>query len=302
MVSTHILISKSSSPRTNPLVTVLSIPITIGIYYYYYYYYSLRVFHIRISWWSFTGVWMTASLLKSPALFSVFWDAVVWMVSTCPPTSKSLSPFNNPLVTMPKASIMIGIIVTFLFHSFFQFSSKVQVLILLFTFFQFYSVVSWDSKVHNFASSLSFFLLITLRSGLLAEIWWSVCMSKSYRSLCVSFSRTDAGLCMYDLFVLSNLNFLHISQWITLPTQSCTLSNLLHLLIMWLIVSSLSPHHLHLLFCCILSIFALIWLVLMVLFCAAIMRDSVSLLKFPFLSHLQVFSCEMLFIRHLKYP
>ena len=36
----------------------------------------------------------------------------------------------------------------------FQFSSKVEILILLFIFFQFYSVVSWDSKVDNFASSL----------------------------------------------------------------------------------------------------------------------------------------------------
>ena len=46
-------------------------------------------------------------------------------------------------------------------------------------------------------------------------------MSKSHRSLCVLFSRTGAGLCIYHLFVWSNLNFLHISQWITLPTQSC---------------------------------------------------------------------------------
>ena len=40
-------------------------------------------------------------------------------------------------------------------------------------------------------------------------------MSKSHRSLCVSFSRTGAGLCIYHLFVSSNLNFL--------PTQSCLL-------------------------------------------------------------------------------
>ena len=35
--------------------------------------YSLRIFHICVNWWSFTGVWVTASLLKSPGLFSVFW-------------------------------------------------------------------------------------------------------------------------------------------------------------------------------------------------------------------------------------
>ena len=130
--------------------------------------------------YSFTGVWVTASLLKSLAVLNT---AVFWMVSTRPPTSKSSSPFNNPLVAVPDAPITIGIIFTFMSHSFFKFPSKVEVLILLFTFFQFYSVVSQYSKVHNFASSLfffffSFFLLITISSGLLAEIRWSVCMSK----------------------------------------------------------------------------------------------------------------------------
>ena len=191
-----------------------------------------------------------------------------------------------------------------MFHSFFQFSSKVEVLILLFIFFQFYSVVRPYSKVHNLANSL-FLLLIIIRSGLLAEIRWSVCTSKSHRSLCVSFSRTGAGLCIYYLFVWSNFNFLHIYQWITLPTQSCIVlysfcANLLHLLIMWLMGSSLSPHSLHLLFCYVLSILALIWLVLMALFCTAFRRDSISLLRFPFLSHVQVLSYEMLFISRLK--
>ena len=127
-----------------------------------------------------------------------------------------------------------------------------------------------------------FVLLIIIKSGLLAGIRWSVCMLKSHRSLCESFSRTGAELCIYHLFVWSNWNFLHISQWITLATQSCLAlhsfcANLLHSFIMWLIVSSLSPHSLHLLLCCVLSILALIWFVLMALSCAAIRRDSVSL-------------------------
>ena len=127
-----------------------------------------------------------------------------------------------------------------------------------------------------------------MRSGLLAGIRWSVCMLKSHRKLWESFSRTGTGLCIYRLFLWLNLNFLHISLWITLPTQSCLAlysfyANLLYSLIMWLIVSSLSPHSLHLLFCCVLSILALIWFVLMALSCAAIRRDSVSLLRFSFL-------------------
>ena len=54
----------------------------------------------------------------------------------------------------------------------------------------------------KFANFL-FCLLFIIRSGLLAEMRESVCMSKSHRSLCVSFSRTDAGLCIYHLFVWS---------------------------------------------------------------------------------------------------
>ena len=102
-----------------------------------------------------------------PSILAVLNNAVVWMVSTHPPTSKYSSTFNNPLVTVPKAPITIGIIVTFIFHFFFQFPSKVDVLILLFIFFQFYSVVSRNRKLHSFASS--FFLLISIKSGLLTE-------------------------------------------------------------------------------------------------------------------------------------
>ena len=89
-------------------------------------------------------------------------------------------------------------------------------------------------------------------------------MSKSHRSSCVSFSRTGTGLCIYYLLAWSNLNFLHISQWITLPIQSCLAlysfcANLLYSLIMGLMVSSLSPHSLHLVFCCVLSILWYDW-------------------------------------------
>ena len=147
--------------------------------------------------------------------------------------------------------------------------------------------------------SFLFFLLI-IRSGGLANIRWSVCISKSHRS------RTDTGLCIYYLFILSNLNFWHNSKWITFPIQSCLVlsffpASLLHSLNMWLIVSSsLSPHNLHLLFWCILSIIVFVWLVLMALFCAAIWRDSVFLLRFPFLSHVHTFSEEIPLVSRLK--
>ena len=112
------------------------------------------VFHWSLSNSKFPQV--SRTLLSIPAILN---NVVVWMVSIRTPTSKSSSPFSNPLVTVPNAPITIGIIATCMFHSFFN----------SLAFFQFYSVVSRDSKVDNFASSLFFFLLIIIRSGLLAE-------------------------------------------------------------------------------------------------------------------------------------
>ena len=298
----------------------------------------------------------TLSDSKSPqvsmtllSILAVLNNAVAWMVSTRPPTSKSSSPFNNPLVTVPKAQITMGIIVTFIFHSFFNSLARLRYLSFFLRSFNF---ILWSAETaKSTILQILFLLIITsssnvgdrsrgrsegslfnsyytemegsalllslecstlllictlyywelskelsstifcvfgmtrpgieprspgplvntycrqltftfIRSGLLAVIRWSVCMSKSQRSLCVSFSRTNAGLCIYHLFVWSNLNFLHISQWITLSIKSCLVlyafcANLLHSLI-WLMVLSLPPHSLRLLFCCVLSILALI--------------------------------------------
>ena len=177
-------------------------------------FYSLRVFHISVSLWFLTEVWVTISVLESPGLFSVFEllnSLIVWMVSPLSFIFKSSSPCTNPLVTVSRAPITIGIKDTFMFHNF---SIPLQGPG-IYPSFNFLSVLlCWDSKTHNFASSL-FLLLIIIRSDCLAEIWWSVCISKSHGSLCVSFSKTAGGLCMYHLFLWSNLNFLHNSQWIT---------------------------------------------------------------------------------------
>ena len=53
-------------------------------------------------------------------ILAVLNNAIVWILSTRPPTSKSSNPLNDPLVTVPKAPITIGIIVTFMFHIFFN--------------------------------------------------------------------------------------------------------------------------------------------------------------------------------------
>ena len=182
------------------------------------------------------------------------------------------SPCTNPLVTVPKAPITISITLTFMFHSFFFNSLARSRYLSLFSLS--FNFILWSTGTgKSTILQVLTFLLIIIRSGRLAEIRWSVCISKSLRSLWVSFSRIDSKLCIYHLFVWSNLNSLHNYQWITLPTQSCLVlyfcANLLHSLIIWLMVSSLSPHNLHLLFCCVLTNLALIWLALIgvVLYC-----------------------------------
>ena len=112
--------------------------------------------------------------------------------------------------------------------------------------------------------------------------------------------------CAYTIFFeWSNFSFLRNSQWITLLINLYLVlysfcANLLHLFIMWLIVSYQSPHNLHLLFCCVLSILALIWFPLITLFCVAIRKDLIYLLKFPFLSQIHEFSCEKSIDSRLK--
>ena len=146
------------------------------------------------------------------SILAVFNNAVVWMVSTRLPSSKSSRTSNNPLVTVPKAQITIVIIVTFMFHSFFNSLARSMYLSL---FSHSFSFILWSAGTakstvlqNSFLFFLFFFFLIIIRSGLLAEIRWSVCISKFHRSLCVSFSRTGAGLCIYYLLAWSQFKFL----------------------------------------------------------------------------------------------
>ena len=107
VVSTGLPTSKSSSPFSNPLVTIPKAPITIGIIFTYMFHsffnslarsrylsffshsfftiiiiiiIAIGVFHISVSWWSFTGVWVTANLLMTPGLFSVFWPFSIMLL------------------------------------------------------------------------------------------------------------------------------------------------------------------------------------------------------------------------------
>ena len=90
----------------------------------YYYCYSFSSFspqrYPMISHW-------VMSDSKSPQVFrtllSILADLnkpVIWMVSIRPFISKSTSPSSNPLVTVPRTPITIGIMVTFIFLNAFK--------------------------------------------------------------------------------------------------------------------------------------------------------------------------------------
>ena len=87
------------------------------------------------------------------SILAVLNNVVLWLVSIRPPTSKSSSSFNNPLVTVPKAPITIGIIVTCIFHSFFNslarsrylsfFSHSFSFIIIIYSLRVFHISVTW---------------------------------------------------------------------------------------------------------------------------------------------------------------
>ena len=100
------------------------------------------------------------------SILVVLSNAVVWIVSTRPPTSKSSRPFNNPLVTVPNAPITIGTIVTFMFHRFFISLSRSRYLSFFSLFFRFILWSAGTAKstilriIIHFINSTCFLLII----------------------------------------------------------------------------------------------------------------------------------------------
>ena len=169
-----------------------------------------------------------------------------WMVPIYPQTSNYFASLSKPLETVPTATIPQ------LFYS--LSSSKYLLCFTLSLIFTLWSA----GKIHNTASLL---FISQWSKGL--DVWTGLVdlfVFQNAKEFYTSHSeRADSGLCTYYLFVRSNFNFLHNSLWITHLTQSCLelyflCTCLLHLLITWLIASSLSLNNLNLLFYCVVSI------------------------------------------------
>ena len=81
---------------------------------FFFYQHLLMVFHWGLS--DSKSPQVSRTILSILADFA---NAVIWMISTRPVISKSSSPCNNLLATVPSAPITFCITVTFMFHSFF---------------------------------------------------------------------------------------------------------------------------------------------------------------------------------------
>ena len=133
------------------------------IYYCCYYFTLLRVFfYTNVRWCFFFFGWGLGDS-KLPQVFRILLriladlnNAVIWMVSSHPLISKSSSSSTNTLVIVPRVAFKTGNTVSFMFHNFLQFPSKVVVLIFLLAFFQFYFVVYWDKKFFTIMQVLLF--------------------------------------------------------------------------------------------------------------------------------------------------
>ena len=100
-------------------------------------------------------------------ILAIVSNAVVWIVSTRPPTSKSSRPFNNPLVIVPNAPITIGTIVTFMFHSFFNSLARSRYLPFFSLTFRF---ILWSAGTAKSTILQSLFFCCWLLWGL---VYWS---------------------------------------------------------------------------------------------------------------------------------
>ena len=109
------------------------------------------------------------------SILAVLNNTVVWMVSTRLPTSKSSSPFSNHLVTVPKAPIKIGTIITFMFNRFFNSLASSRYL----SFFSYsFSIIQWSAETAKSTILKILFIIIIIiiysfRVFHISVSWWS---------------------------------------------------------------------------------------------------------------------------------
>ena len=158
------------------------------------------------------------------------------MVSTRTPTSKSSSPFSNPLLTIPNAPITIGIIVICMFYSFFN---SLAISRYLSFFIHSFSFILWSTGTAKSTMLQVLFFCCWLLLGLV--VWPRlggpcVCQSLIGVYACYFLGKVLAcayTVCSYGQIKMS-CSFSSGSPCRLVLYSFC--ANLLHSLIMWLLL------------------------------------------------------------------
>ena len=168
------------------------------------------------------------------------------MVSTRPLISKSPSPWTNPFMTEPGVPVTTDITVIIIFHSFGFFFPLLRQGQGTYLFFRFTSILLCgqpEQQSPQFGLFTFFFSWLSL-----GQVVWPrfdyLFITQNPKEFCLIFP-DGFQVVTYYLFVWSNLNFLHTSQWITSPTLLCLVlyslcANLLHSFIIIIISLSVS--------------------------------------------------------------
>ena len=118
---------------------------------------------VSVSWWYFTGVWVTASLLRSPGLFSVFWpNAAVWIFLIRPPT------LPVPFLALGDRSNRAN------YYWYYSYSLVRQVFLILWQGQSFFSLFSFSLSLFNF--QLYFRFLTILHQVFIQDLAWGKVM------------------------------------------------------------------------------------------------------------------------------
>ena len=123
-------------------------------------FHSLWVFHSSVSWWSLTGILVTASFLKYPGLSSVFWPILIILSLDGLDSSFDFQFFQSFLSLWRRFQLYQ------LYSVSPSFSCSTVLLVfwqgpstcLFICFFYFHSMVRWNDWVHYTASPLLFFV------------------------------------------------------------------------------------------------------------------------------------------------
>ena len=151
------------------------------------------------------------------SILAVLNNVVVWIVSTCLPTSKSSRPFSNPLVNVPNTPITIGIIVTCMFHSFFNSLARSRY---LFFFSHSFSFILWSARTAK-STILQVLFCCWLLLGL---VFW-----RRLGDPCVCQSPIGVYVCYFLGQVLSFAYTIHYYYYYNYYSKLIILFNINHL-------------------------------------------------------------------------